>query len=165
MSDEQQGSVFDPNVFLDAQVDEINEKRATIPVDNPDAEDGLYTAVIGEIKTDSGIIGKGDRIGETWISMIIPLKLQLGPKVQALELPAEFQLTDRAFLDLTPQNSLDNSKGKNRQQRMYREATGLNVPGEPFAWRMLQGRVVKVKLAHELYEGSIVEKISQILPS
>ena len=162
---EQPGSVFDPNVFLDAQVDEVNEKRATIPVDNPDAEDGLYMAVIGEIKTDSGVIGKGDNIGQPWISMIIPLKLQFGPKVQGLELPAEFQLTDRAFLDITPEGYLDNSKGKNRQQRMYREATGLNVPGEPFAWRMLQGRVVKVKLAHELYEGNIVEKVSQILPS
>lgn len=165
MTDAQPGSVFDPNVFLDAQVDEVNEKRPTIPADNPDAEDGLYVSVIGEIKTDSGIIGKGDNIGRPWISMVIPHKLQFGAKVQELELPAEFQLTDRAFLDLTPEGSLDNSKGKNRDQRSYREATGLNVPGEPFAWRMLQGRVVKVKLAHELYEGRIVEKISQILPS
>ena len=162
---EQQTSVFDPNVFLDAQVDEINEKRATIPADNPDEEDGLYMAVIGEITTASGTIGKGDRTGEPWISMVIPLKLQFGPKVQALELPAEFQITDRAFLDLTSEGSLDNSKGKNRSQRTYREATGLNVPGEAFAWRMLQGRTVNVKLAHELYEGNVVEKVAQILPS
>ena len=100
-----QGSVFDPNVFLDAQVNAPNEKRAIIPAENPDSEDGLYTAVIGEIKTDSGTIGKGDRAGQPWISMIIPLKLQFGPKVQGLELPAEFQLTDRAFLDITPEGS------------------------------------------------------------
>ena len=158
-------SVFDPNTFLDAQVEESNEKRATIPAENPDSEDGLYMAVIGEIKTDSGIIGKGDRTGQPWISMVIPLKLQFGAKVQGLELPAEFQLTDRAFLDVTPEGGLDMAKGKNRQQRAYREATGLNNPGEAFAWRMLQGRTLKVKLAHELYEGEIVEKISQILPS
>ena len=157
-------SVFDPNIFLDAQTTEANEKRATIPVENPDSEDGLYTAVIGEIKTDSGTIGKGDNIGQPWISMIIPLKLQFGPKVQVLELPAEFQLTDRAFLDLTPEGNLDNAKGKNRQQRTYREATGLNQPGEPFAWRMLEGRIVKVKLSHELWEGEIQERIAQIFP-
>lgn len=158
-------SVFDPNSFLDAQINEVNEKRPPIPTENPDSEDGLYIALIGEIKTDTGTIGKGDRVGQSWVSMIVPLKLQFGPITQSLGLPAEFQLTDRAFLDLTPQGGLDNSKGKNRQQRAYREATGLNRPGEPFAWRMLTGRVVKVKLAHELYEGNIQERITQILPS
>lgn len=158
-------SAFDPNIFLDAQTTEVNEKRPSIPVENPDDANGLYTAVIGEIKTDSGTIGKGDNIGKPWISMIIPLKLQFGPAVQGLGLPAEFQLTDRAFLDLTPQGGLDNSKGKNNQQRKYREATGQNVPGEAWSWRMLQGKVVKVKIAHEIYEGNIVEKVSQILPA
>jgi len=165
MAKQEEVSVFDPNLFLDAQTDVANEKRAIIPVENPDSEDGLYMAVIGEIKTDSGTIGKGDRTGQPWISMIIPLKLQFGAKLQGLELPAEFQLTDRAFLDITPQGTLDNSKGKNRSQRMYRDATGLNVPGEPFAWRMLEGRPVKVKLAHELYEENIVEHVAQIFPS
>ena len=73
--------------------------------------------------------------------------------------------SDLVFLDLTPQGTLDNSKGKNRQQRVYREATGMNKPGEPFSWSMLQGRTVKVKLTHELYNGEIVERISNILPS
>lgn len=163
MTDQQ--SVFDPNLFLDAQTTEINEKRATIPVENPDEEDGLYLAVIGEIKTDSGTIGKGDRAGDPWISMIIPLKLQFGAELRALDLPAEFQMTDRAFLDITPEGNLDNSKGKNNQQRVYREATGLNVPGEPFAWRMLEGKVVKVKLFHDVWEGNIVEKVARIFPS
>ena len=157
-------SVFDPSVFLDAQTTEVNEKRPSIPTENLDSPDGLYTAVIGEIKTDSGAIGKGERAGQPWISMVIPLKLQLGAASQALGLPAEFQLTDRAFLDINPQGGLDNSKGKNNQQRKYREATGLNNPGEPFAWRMLTGKVVKVKVAHELYNDAIVEKVNQILP-
>tara|TARA_R110000868_G_scaffold544_5_gene4024 strand:+ start:89 stop:571 length:483 start_codon:yes stop_codon:yes gene_type:complete len=157
-------SAFDPNVFLDAQTTDANEKRALLPADNPDSSDGLYTAVIGEIKTDSGTISKGDRTGQPWISMVVPLKLQLGSAVQALGLPAEFQLTDRAFLDLTPQGGMDNSKGKNNQQRKYRDAAGLNKPGEAFAWRMLTGRVVKVKVAHELYLENIVEKVAQVLP-
>jgi len=157
-------SAFDPNIFLDATTEEANEKRPLIPAENPDSEDGLYTAVIGEVKTDSGVIGKGDRTGEPWISIIIPLKLQFGPQVQEKGLPAEFQLTDRAFLDVTPEGSIDNAKGKNRAQRMYREATGLNVPGEPFSWRMVEGRIVKVKLAHELYNENIVEKVAQIFP-
>lgn len=158
-------SVFDPNVFLDAQQTEVNERRPIIPAANPASPDGLYTAMIGEITTSSGIIGKGEKSGQPWASMVIPLKLQLPSEVQSLGLPAEFQLTDRAFLDLTPQGSLDNSKGKNRRQKDYRDATGLNKEGEVFAWRMLQGRIVKVKLEHEIYEGNIIEKPGAILPA
>ena len=158
-------SAFDPQAFLDAQTNEANEKRPTIPAENPADANGLFTAVIGEIKTDSGTISKGDNAGNPWISMIIPLKLQIPAAIQALGLPAEFQVTDRVFLDLTPQGGLDNSKGKNRGQRTYREATGMNKPGETFAWRMLTGTIVKVKIAHELYNGNIVEKVAQILPA
>jgi len=158
-------SGFDPQKFLDAQQTEVNEKRPLIPAENPDDPEGHYLAVIGEIKTDTGIIGKGDRAGQPWVSMVIPLKLQFPSVVQALGLPAEFQLTDRVFLDLTPQGGMDNSKGKNRGQKNYRDATRMNNPGEPFAWRMLQGRPVKVKLAHEMYEGNIVEKVVLVLPA
>jgi hypothetical protein len=158
-------SSFDPNVFLHAQTTEVNEKRPPLPADNPAAEDALYLAVIGEIKTASGTIEKGDRAGQPWVSMLVPLRIQVPPEVQSIGLNPELTLTDRVFLDLTPQGTLDNSKGKNRQQRVYREATGMNKPGEPFSWSMLQGRTVKVKLTHELYNGEIVERISNILPS
>jgi len=158
-------SQFDPNVFLDAQQTEVNEKRPPLPTENPEAEDGLYLAVIGEIKTDAGTIGKGERVGQPWISMVIPSRIQVPSSVQGLGLPPELTISDRAFLDLTPQGGIDNGKGKNRQQRVYREATGNNVPGTPFAWRMLTGATVKVKIAHELYNEAIVEKVAQILPS
>lgn len=156
-------SAFDPQTFLDAQTTEVNTKRPPIPTENPEDSNGLYTALIGEIKTDAGTIGKGERIGQPWVSMLIPLKLQIPSSIQAQGIPQEITLTDRAFLDLTASGAIDNSPGKNRRQKDYREATDLNKPGEPFAWRMLSGRVVKVKVSHELYEGEIVERISQIL--
>jgi hypothetical protein len=158
-------SAFDPSVFLDAQQNEVNEKRPPLPTENPDSADGLYSAVIGEIKADSGTIGKGEKVGQPWASMVIPLRIQVPSAVQGLGLPPELTITDRAFLDLTPQGALDNSKGKNRQQRAYREACDMNKPGEPFAWRMLQGRMVKVKITHEMYEGNVQERIAAILPS
>ena len=70
-------SQFDPSVFLDAQVTEVNEKRPPIPTENPDHENGLYLAVIGEITTSSGTISKGDNAGKPWVSMVIPLRLQI----------------------------------------------------------------------------------------
>lgn len=158
-------SQFDPSVFLDAQITDANEKRPPLPVDNPDDANGLYLAVIGEIKTDSGTIGKGDNMGKPWVSMLIPLRLQIPPAVQGLGLPQELTITDRAFLDLTASGGLDNAKGKNRRQKDYRDATGTNVAGVPWAWRQLQGKTVKVKINHELYQDQIQERIGAILPS
>src|SRR3990167_2231999 len=158
-------SAFDPAVFLDATTTDANEKRPPLPTENPADANGLYLAVIGEIKTATGIIGKGERIGQPWLQMVVPLRLQLPPQVQALGLSAEFQLTDRPMLDLTPQGSIDNAKGKNNAQRLYREATGLNKPGETFAWRQMQGMQVKVKVQHELYNGNVVEKVGGVFPA
>ncbi len=158
-------SMFDPAAFLDAATTEVNEKRDLIPTENPDDPNGMYMAVIGDITTADGTIGKGEKIGQPWISMVVPLKLQLPPAVQAKGLPPEFQLTDRVFLDLTPQGSIDNGKGKNRRQRDYREATGLNKAGEAFSWRMLTGKVIKVKVIHEIYNDAPIEKPGTVLPA
>ena len=158
-----QVSQFDPQAFLDAQQTEVNEKRVPLPTENPDDANGLYTAVIGEITTDAGTIGKGDRTGQPWISMIIPLKLEIPKQIQdGLGYSPTFQVTDRAFLDLTPQGLLDNGPGKNRPQRNYREACDMNKPGDTFAWRMLTGRVVKVKIFHEVYEGNTQERVANV---
>jgi len=158
-------SAFDPAVFLDAQQSEVNEKRDPIPTENPDDPNGLYTAMIAEVEAGkSGTYEKGDRAGQPWAMMNVKLKLQIPPALQAKGLPADFQMTDRVFIDLTAQGSIDNSKGKNNGQRRYRDATGLNKPGEPFSWRMLQGKPVKVKITHELYEGTIQERIGGVLP-
>lgn len=158
-------SQFDPNVFLDAQITEVNEKRPPLPTENPEDSNGLYTAVIGEITTASGTIGKGERVGQPWISMVVPLKVQVPAAIQALGLPPELTITDRAFLDLTAAGGLDNGPGKNRQQRAYREACDLNASGATFAWRMLQGKVVKVKIAHEMYNEAIQERVAAVLKS
>ena len=158
-------SQFDPAVFLDAQVNEVNEKRPPLPTENPENDNGLYAAVIGEIKTDSGTVSKGDNAGKPWVSMLIPLRIQVPAAVQGLGVPAELTLTDRAFLDLNAQGGLDNSKGKNRRQKDYRDATGTNVAGVPWSWRELQGKMVMVKVNHELYNDQIQERVGQIFPS
>lgn len=160
-------SGFDPNLFLDATVTEVNEKRPPLPTENPASSDGLYTAVIGEVKMNSGTYDKGERIGQPWLQAIVPLTIEVPQQVQdGLGLKLEkgtLQFTDRPFIDLTPQKTIDNSKGKNRGQKMYREAADLNKPGDTFSWRMLQGKVVKVQIGHEMYEGSIQERIKNVL--
>lgn len=153
-------SAFDPSQFLDITTTETNSKRPPLPAENPASPDGLYTAVIGEVKATSG-----EKDGKAWVSMVIPLKVEVPQQVQdqlGIKGVDSITLTDRAFLDLTAQGTIDNSPGKNRRQRVYRDATGTNTPGEPFSWRMLTGRPVKLKLAHRIYEGEIQEDIATI---
>ena len=160
-------SGFDPNLFLDATVTETNEKRPPLPEENPASPDGLYTAVIGEVKMNSGTYDKGERIGQPWLQAVVDLQIEVPQQVQdGIGLKLEkgtLRFTDRPFIDLTPQKTIDNAKGKNRAQKRYREAVDLNKPGDSFAWRMLTGRVVKVKIKHELYDGQIQERIDNVL--
>lgn len=157
-------SVFDPNAFLQATQTEVNERRALLPVDNPESPDGLYLAVIGTVKTDSGVYEKGNNIGKPWVSIVIPMKVDVPQQLQeSLKLPSQLTFTDRVFLDLTADGKgVDNSPGKNRGQKNYREALDMNKPGESFSWLMVQGRLLKIKINHELYKGDAVEKIGGI---
>lgn len=157
-------SMFDPQVFLDAQVTEVNEKRPPLPVENPAREDGLYTAIIGEVKMNSGTIEKGDRAGQPWLQAIVPITIEVPPQIQeALKLPKEVRLTDRPFIDLTPGGKgIDNSVGRNRAQKNYREALDLNKPGDVWAWRMATGRPVLVKIENHMYEGELQDGIAGV---
>jgi hypothetical protein len=159
-------SAFDPTAFLDAQVTEVNERRPPLPVENPASTDGLYTAVIGEPKTETGLMEKGDRAGQPWLSVVLPLVIDIPQQLQeGLKLQPTFTMVDRIFIDLTPQGSIDNAPGKNRRQRLYREALDMNKPGDVWSWRKAQGNVVKLKLTHEMYEGIPQERISSVLKS
>jgi hypothetical protein len=160
-------SAFDPQQFLDATVDVPNVRRPPLPVANPARPDGAYLAMIGKVEMNSGTIGKGDRIGQPWLSAIVPLSLEVPQQVQdklGVKLDkGTITLTDRPMLDLTPQNTLDNSPGRNRRQRQYRDALDLNKPGDVFSWRKCEGQVVLVKLEHEMYLGEVQERIGAIL--
>ena len=58
--------------------------------------------------------------------------------------------------------AIDYSKGKNNRLRMYRDATGLNVAGQAFSPRMLVGRMVRVRITHEEYQGAVQERAGAI---
>lgn len=156
-------SGFDPQNFLDAQQTEVNTKRPPLPVENPASTDGFYTAIIGEIKSEAGTVEKGERQGKPWLAFLVPLTIEVPQQVQAslgVSLPkGTITLTDRVFIDLTDQNTIDNSPGRNRRQRQYRDALDLNKPGDVWSWRTAQGRPVKVKIQQEMYQGEVQERI------
>lgn len=149
-------ALFNPEAFLDATLTEPTEKRPPLPV-------GDYTAILGEIKARAWQ-GKTDPT-KSGIAWDIPMEIQVPPDTQAalkLSQPT-IKLTDSLLLDLTDGGLIDNSPGKNRRLRLYREALDMNKPGDTFSARRMTGGVVKVKISHELWDGAPVERIDGVI--
>lgn len=148
-------SIFDPASFLDATISEPSTKRPPLPI-------GDYTAVIGEVAARAWQ-GRADPT-KSGIAWDIPLTIEVPAEIQS-ELgmtQATLSLKDSIMLDLTAGGTIDNGPGKNRGLRLYREACDLNKPGDSFSARMMQGRVVKVKITHEIYQDAPVERVSGV---
>ena len=148
-------SQFDPQSFLDATLTDPTEKRNPLPI-------GDYLAVLGEVtartwtsKTDSS------RSGIAWD---VPLTIEVPAEIQdSAKLPPTITLKGGIMLDVTADGMIDNAPGRNRGLRMYREALDMNKPGEPFSARLMQGRVLKVKISHEIYHNAAVEKVDGVV--
>lgn len=155
-------SLFDPQSFLDATIDAPSVRRPPLPVENPATPDRLYLAVLGEPKPRAWQ-GKTDP-SRSGIAFDIPVKIDVPAELrEKLGVEAQVTLSDSIMLDLTEQGAIDNGPGKNRRLRIYREATDLNKPGDVFSFRKLEGRLVKVKIDHELYQGDIMDRVGTVL--
>lgn len=145
-------SNFDPAMFLDTTLTEPTEKRDPLPI-------GDYKAVIGSLNPPRAWVGKSDP-SKSGYALDVPLVVDVPAELQAAQgLPPTLTLKDSIMLDLTEQGHLDNSKGKNRQLRNYREALDMNKPGDSFSFRRLEGQVITVKVGHEIYQDAPVERV------
>ena len=143
---------FDPNTFLNTTFEETND-TVSIPVPA-----GEYLAIADkvEIKPWSKKDGSasGIRLDIVWEIQDENVKALLGRDV--------VKCNQQQMLDLTEAGNLDFGKGKNVGLGRIREALGLNVPGQPFAFPMIQGRLAKVAVSHRTYEGEIFAEIKKI---
>ena len=150
-------SIFDPATFLDATISESNERRPPLAVMNPEDPQGHYVALVGEVVPKSG-----EKDGKPWLRMDVPLIIQVPASVQATGVPPQLTVRDSVFIDLTIEGTIDMGKGRNNRQRIYREAMGLNIAGQPFSWRMAQGKMLKVSIKHEMYNDAIQERVGNV---
>lgn len=155
-------SAFNPDQFLDAQISTPTERRKPLPIENPDDPNGLYQAVIVEVKMRNWQSSKDP--AKSGVAADIVLDIQVPFRLQESEkLPQTVRLTNGIFLDLTEDGKgLDNAPGKNRGLRIYREALDLNKPGDNFSFRKMFGQPIKVKIAHETYEGDLLDKVGGV---
>jgi hypothetical protein len=150
-------SSFDPAMFLDMTLDEPTIRRAPLPV-------GDYLAVLGEV-TARRWTSKNDST-KSGIAWDVPMTIEVPSELQSsLSLPPTLNNKDSIMVDVTAGGGMDNGPGKNRQIRNYREALDLNKPGDTFSARAMSGRMVRVKITHELYNGDIQERIGGVTKS
>lgn len=144
--------VFDPNMFLDITVDSPFEDRIPLPI-------GEYTAMVGQIAARSWQSKDGTKSGVAWD---IPLVIDVPSEVQQqCNCGPTLKITDSAMLDINESGQgFDMGPGRNRVLKDYREATDTNRPGDKFGAKVLQGKVIKVKITHDLWEGRVREKIA-----
>ena len=149
-------SNFDPSSFLDASITEPTTRRNPIPA-------GIdVIAVVGEPKARTWT-GRADPTkGGVVVDVPLEIDLTASPELMAQVGSPKVTLTDGIMLDTTPNGGIDNSPGKNGKLRRYREALGMNNPGEAFSFRAMQGRMIKVKIKHEPYEGEIYDKVDSV---
>lgn len=149
-------STFDPSTFLDATITQESVRRNPIPA-------GLdLTGIIGEVKGRTWQ-GRADP-SKSGIVMDVPIEIDLTayPDVQKVVGVPRITLTDGLMLDLTDAGTIDLAPGKNGKLRRYREALNMNKAGEPFSFRLMQGRMIKVKISHRTYEGDIFDQVESV---
>lgn len=134
-------STFDPNTFLDMTIQDANSTVATpVPV-------GEYVAFIE--KVDARGWKKKDDPSNAGMALDVFWNID-DANVKALLERDKVTVKQGIMLDLTEAGGLDMGKGKNVGLGRLREATDLNQPGQPFGFRMLEGRAAKIVVSHRV---------------
>jgi len=147
-------STFDPTLFLNAETTEAAVKRPPLPV-------GDYTAIIKELTPTTWASKDGSKSGMKFVVKLaveVPLAVREELKIDTDTLT----VTDSIMLDVTEGGGLDWGIGKNGGLRRYREALGMNVAGQPYSPQRMVGQPLKVKIAHDIYNGELVEQVKGV---
>jgi hypothetical protein len=153
-----EASSFDPAIFLDATTTDAFTRRPPLPANSE------FVGLIGEPKTRQTKGTKEDNKDEiyTWLDLPVTIDLTAHPAVQSQLNMDQVTLTYGTRLDITSSGSLDGSTGKNTGLRQLRDALGLNVAGQPFNIRMMQGRPLRVRISHRTYQGDIFDQVASV---
>jgi hypothetical protein len=152
-----QSSIFSPETFLDATTTEESVKRPPMPAGRE------FPSTLKSVKSRAWQGKKDPTKGGIVVDVVHEFDLSAFPDVMtALGGIDRVTITDGIMLDLTEGGSIDYSPGKNSKLRKYRDATGLNVAGQPFSIRMLEGRMVKSMIGHRPNENDPQEVFDQV---
>lgn len=141
---------FNPESFLDATfTDAFDTTFEPIPV-------GEYQGTIDSIKFANGVSDKGPwaRLDVTWSLNDPALAERLGRK--------KVTCRQGIMLDLSDSGNLDSGKGRNISLGRLRDALDLNITGQPFSFRMLEGRSAKVNVTQRMWQDKIQNDVKDV---
>ncbi len=150
-------SEFDPSKFLDATTTEALVKRPPLPI-------GDYVGTITDISVREWNSKKPDAKVKSGIAFDLKVELDMTayPHAQEVVGVPKITLTPGIMIDTTASGAIDWSAGKNGALRRYREALGMNTPGETFSPRQMVGRLLRVKIKHREYEGEFYDEVDSV---
>lgn len=132
-------SQFDPNQFLEMSTTDANSTVSTpVPA-------GEFVAFVEKIEARPWQSSKDP--SKSGMALDILWNIDDAGVKQFLERD-KVTVKQGVMLDVTPEGGLDMGKGKNVTLGRLREAVGLNAPGQPFSFRMLEGKAARVKVSH-----------------
>ena len=142
-------SVFDPAAFMQTAVTgALDTKIPQWPV-------GEYLARITKVEVnlwESQAKGTSGLRADIWLETDDPRVVQAGAR----------NLIYGIMLDLTETGQLDMGKGKNTRLGKLREAVDQNDPTQPWSFPMLEGRVLRVQVEHDMYKGEAKHQVQAI---
>lgn len=146
-------TTFDPTAFLSATITSANSTEMTpVPV-------GEYTAIAEKVelsqwqkKDDPTVTGLKLRV--TWAIQDEALKAQLSR--EKVTVPQDI------MLDMSDSGQLATDEGKNVALGRLRAAVDLNQAGQPFNFLMLQGRMAKISVTHNLYKEQVYAGVKTV---
>lgn len=130
---------FDPNTFLDMTTEDANS-TVSIPVPA-----GEYLAIVEKVEARPWQSSKDP--SKSGMTLDVTWNIDDANVKQLLE-REKVTVRQGIMLDLTETGGLDMGKGKNVSLGRLRAALDLNQPGQPFGFRMLEGRVGRVVVSH-----------------
>jgi hypothetical protein len=156
-------SQFDHNVFMDATTTEALVRRPPLPIGTE------WLGVLTTLEGSSWESKKPDAKQKSGMKFEVQIELDSAsqPQIKDITGADKLILQDSIMLEMTDSvpPMIDWGVGKNGALRRYREALGLNVPGQPFSPRMMIGRPIRVKISHREYpvgSGDFFDQIAAV---
>lgn len=145
--------MFDPNQFLDQQVEGANDTRL-IPV-----PEGEYLAIVEKVSARQWQSKQDPSKAGVTLDVVWSIEDQ---SVKEFLGRSKVTVNQGIMLDTTDEGKLDMGKGKNVGLGRLREAVGLNDPGRPFAFTQFPGLSAKVLVKHRLHEDNVYAEVKGV---
>ena len=153
-------STFDPVAFESMVIDEANETTVT-PV-----PEGVYEGLIDSVRVKGIELQRGERAGQTVPILEVTWMLtDEDGKLKKLLNREKVTVRQDLWLDVNDQGGLSFGPNQNVKLGQLRELCGLNKPGKPFSFKMLEGQgpfAVHVQVTVNEEQGKTYDKVTNV---